>query len=110
RANGYQLMCVEGTVVVAFAYAMPAEEFEPFRRSFPGGLSATATRSDVLHRFGAPERSGEPASIPGVGRQGAWDRFRVGSVCVHFQYTEPEERIRLVTLMLANCAPGARDG
>lgn len=104
-AAGYQIIHCEGQVDTVFLYAVPAEGFEPFRGPLPGDLSARATRQEVLRRFSIPERSGEASTIPGLGRQGAWDRFVVGSVCVHFQYTEPEERIRLVSLMVAGKAP-----
>ena len=104
-AAGYEIMHCERQVNTVFLYAAPAEGFEPFRGSLPGGLTAQATRQEVLRRFGIPERSGEAVTIPGLGRQGAWDRFVVGSVCVHFQYTEPEERIHLVSLMVAGKAP-----
>jgi hypothetical protein len=101
-AIGYQLMCVEGIVATVFVYVVPSEGFNAYSGSLPGGISALAIRSDVRGRFGVPQRTGEAVSIAGLGRQGAWDRFDLGSVYVHFEYNEPEQRIRLVSLM----APG----
>jgi len=104
RPAGYQLMCSEGSVNTVFLYVVPDEGFKSFRDPLPEGLSGRDTRAEVLRRFGTPERSGEPSTSSGI-RTGAWDRFVVGTVCVHFEYTEPEERIRRVTLMVAGKAP-----
>src|SRR5205085_12607997 len=104
-AVGYQLMHCRGRVVTAFLCAEPVEDFVAFRSPLPGGLPTGATRSEVLARFGTPERSGEAVTNPGLGGQGAWDRFVVGGVCVHFQYTESGERVRLVSVMIAGEAP-----
>lgn len=102
---GYQLMHHSGRVVTAFLYAEPGEGFAAFPGPLPGKLPRGATRAQVRARFGTPERSGEPFTSPFLGRQGAWDRFAVGGVRVHFQYTDPEQRVRLVTVMTAADAP-----
>jgi hypothetical protein len=104
-AAGYQLMHHCGRVATAFLYAEPAEGFLAFPGPLPGGLPRGATRAEVRARFGAPERSGEAVTIPRLGRQGAWDRFAVDAVRVHFQYTEPGRRVRLVSVMAAADAP-----
>ena len=104
-AAGYQLLCHSGRVVTAFLYAEPAEGFAAFPGSLPGGLARGTRRAEVLARFGAPERSGEAVTVPGLGRQGAWDRFAVDAVRVHFQYTEPEQSIRLVSVIAEPHAP-----
>jgi hypothetical protein len=103
--DGYELLCEDGRVIAAFLLVEATHGCESFMGTLPGGLSASDTRQDVLRRFGAPERSGEAFSHQILGRSGAWDRFMVGPVCFHFQYTEPEERIRQVTLMVASRAP-----
>ncbi len=104
-AAGYQLMHHSGRVVTAFLYAEPADGFVAFPRPLPGGLPRGATRAQVRSRFGAPERSGEPVTIAGLGKQGAWDRFAVGGVRVHFQYSESDQRVQLVSIMAAADAP-----
>jgi hypothetical protein len=104
-AAGYQLMHHSGRVATAFVYAEPDEGFSAFPWPLPGGLSRGATRSEVRTRFGVPERSGEAVTVPALGRQGPWDRFAVGAVRVHFQYTEPEQRVRRVTIMAVADAP-----
>jgi len=105
QSTGYQLMHCDGQVVTAFVYVIPADGFQAFSGSLPGGLSGQATRRDVLARFGIPSRSGAPVIIAGLGRPAAWDRFEIGKVCVHFQYTESEQRIRLVSVLVAGRAP-----
>jgi hypothetical protein len=105
QTSGYTLTHEEGRVVNVAIYAEPAEGFAAFSAPLPGGLARGSTRKEVRARFGAPERSGEAATIAGLGRQGAWDRFAVGEVRVHFQYTEPDQRVRLVSVMAADVAP-----
>jgi len=105
QSAGYQFVHCRGAVVTAFVYVIPADGFRPFSGPLPGGLSASATRQEVLDRYGIPSRSGAAVTIAGLGRQGPWDRFDVGRVCVHFQYTESGERIRLVSVMVADEAP-----
>jgi hypothetical protein len=103
---GYQLQCREGRVTAAFLFVEPAEGYEPFPGPLPGGLSASDKRPDVLRRFGSPERSGAAFTHRILGQQGAWDRFLLGPVCVHFQYADLEDRIGRVTLAAARSAPG----
>jgi hypothetical protein len=105
HAAGYQLMYRLGRIDTAFIYVQPAEGFQPFGRPLPAGLSSEATRHEVRRQFGSPSRSGAARIVAGLGRQGAWDRFDMGQVCLHFQYAEPDERVRLVTIMTAETAP-----
>jgi hypothetical protein len=104
-ALGYQLMHHSGRVATVFLYVEPAEGFEPFPGPLPGGIGRGASRAQVRARFGVPERNGVPTTIPGLGRLGAWDRFAIGAVRVHFQYTDPDERVQLITVMSAADAP-----
>ena len=87
QASGYTLTHQEGRVVNIFIYPEPTEGFSAFPGPLPGGVHRGATRQDVMARFGIPERSGEAATIVGLERQGAWDRFELDGVFVHFQYT-----------------------
>lgn len=102
---GYALTFELNRVTNAALYAEPAEGFVAFPGRLPGGLGRGATRLQVLGRFGVPERSGEPFHIPGLGLQGAWDRFAVGEVRIHFQYTVADGVVRLVSVMAADVAP-----
>lgn len=102
---GYQIMHQSGRVVAAFMYAEPTEGFEAYSGLLPGGLPRRATRTEVRARFGIPERNAEAVTITGLGRQGAWDRFAIGRVRVHFQYSEPGELVCLVTVMAAAETP-----
>jgi hypothetical protein len=63
------------------------------------------TRRKVLDTFGVTERSGEPVTIVGLGRSGAWDRFAVGAIRIHFHYTLDEQMIWRVWIMSADVAP-----
>lgn len=104
-AAGYELMHWRGRVATLYLYAEPAGDFAAFPGALPGGLRRGASRPEVLARFGVPERSGGAARLVGLGPQGAWDRFAVGGLCLHFQYAAPGERIRLVTVMAAGEVP-----
>jgi hypothetical protein len=105
QAAGYALTHQLGRVTNAVLYAEPAEGFVAFPGPLPGGLARGATRRQVLERFGLPERSGEATTIAGLGPQGAWDRFAVGDVRIHFQYTAVGELVQLVSVMAADVAP-----
>ncbi|MGL6096866.1 MAG: hypothetical protein ACRC7O_13850 [Fimbriiglobus sp.] len=104
-AAGYALTHELGRITNAVIYAEPAEGFAAFPNPLPGGLSHGATRRHVLARFGTPERNGAPSNFPGLGPLGAWDRFAVDGVLVHFQYTVVGERVCLVSIMAADVAP-----
>jgi hypothetical protein len=69
------------------------------------GLSALSTRTDVRRNLGTPSRSGEAQTVAPLGRFGAHDRFDSNKLCLHFQYTEPEQTIELITVMTADTAP-----
>jgi hypothetical protein len=103
-AAGYELLCREGRVNSAFIFVVPSQGYTPFSGPLPGGLSASDTRPAVRRRFGTPERSGDPFTHRVLGQQGAWDRFKVGPLYVHFRYIDPDERIGQVTIMLAEHA------
>jgi hypothetical protein len=105
KTVGYELLLRQGRVTTAFVYVQPGAGFQAFPGPLPGGRSSESTRPDVLRRFGKPSRSGGTQTLPVLGRQGGWDRFEVGPVCIHFQYNEVDERIRLVTLMVTGNAP-----
>ncbi|MEI7688386.1 MAG: hypothetical protein WCL32_25545 [Planctomycetota bacterium] len=102
---GYQLMYHRGRVAAAFLYVEPSEGVAAFAGRLPGGLTSRATRNDVQTRFGAPEQCGEPITIAGLGRYGAWDRFEYCGVRIHFQYTFSGEVVRRVTIMSNDDVP-----
>lgn len=105
HSAGYQLMHCGREILTAFVYVEAAEGFQTFSGPLLGGLPDHATRQAVLERFGLPSKSGTAVTIAGLGRQGAWDRFDIGRVCIHFQYTESDERVRLLSVMLPCNAP-----
>lgn len=105
HAAGYDLVCEGGRVSSAHIFLEPEDGFESFAGGLPEDLPRTATREEVRRRFGGPERSGEAFSSRLLGRQGAWDRFPFGTLLIHFQYGEPDDRIRRITLMTIEDAP-----
>jgi hypothetical protein len=44
------------------------------------------SRSQVLERFGSPEKSGGSLRFPGIGDRGAWDLFALPEGVLHIQY------------------------
>jgi hypothetical protein len=103
--GGYQFCHTDGRVNTLFVYLASKEEFQAFRRPLIAGLSAGATRTNVRQALGQPTRSGEPCTLPILGPRGAWDRYDGESVCLHFAYTDQEERVQLITVMTADIAP-----
>ena len=104
-ARGYLLSHTSGRVNALFVFLVPIDEYRAFSQALIAGLSAVSTREDVRLAFGKPARSGEAKTVPVLGRKGAWDRYEQGSLCVHFEYTDPEERVRLITVMTVDTAP-----
>lgn len=62
-------------------------------------------RSQVLERFGTPEKSGGPVRLPGIGDRGPWDRFALSEGALHIQYSTVRDEIDLVTLMRPDVVP-----
>lgn len=69
------------------------------------GIPRDAGRSDVIHKYGPPRKSGEPKAIPVLGKQGAWDRWDFGEYSMHVQYAHDEDKVMLVTLMHPSALP-----
>jgi hypothetical protein len=105
QAAGYELVHEGGRVVTAFLYVEPTDGYAPFPGPLPGNLSRGATRADARASFGVPERSGGATTVGDLTLGGAWDRFAVGDLRIHFQFGEPGERVELVTVMAADSAP-----
>lgn len=103
--GGYLLSHTDGRVNTLFVFLVPTDDYQAFPGPLTAGLSASSARSDVRQALGRPDRSGEARTFPGLGRKGAWDRYDRGPLCLHFEYTEPEERVRQITVMTAASAP-----
>jgi hypothetical protein len=104
-AGGYLLSHTGGRINTLFVFLVPTDEYRAFSAPVMTGLSRSSTRADVTLVFGVPARSGEAKTLPVLGRKGAWDRYERGALCVHFEYTEPEGRVRQITVMTADTAP-----
>jgi hypothetical protein len=103
--GGYLLLHTAGRINTLFVFLVPTDEYEAFSSELIAGLTRSSTRTDVRRTFGLPALSGEAQVVPMLGRKGAWDRYNQASLCVHFEYTEPEERVRQITVMTADTAP-----
>jgi hypothetical protein len=104
-AGGFEFTHTLGRINTLFVYVRPAGGNAAFRGTLIHGLSARSTRADVRTKLGTPSRSGDAQTITLLGRFGAHDRFDSKDLCVHFQYTEPDERIEVITVMTADTAP-----
>ena len=93
------------TIETLFLFVLPSEGFEAFRGTLIGGLTSQASRDEVRTQLGLPSHSKEAQTLPILGRKGAWDRYDSERICIHFEYTEPDERLRMVTVMAADTAP-----
>lgn len=103
--GGFSFSHTLGQLNTLFVHVKPKGEHAAFCGALPRGLTARSTRADVRKRFGMPSRSGEAETLPFLGRYGGWDRFDSKHLCLHFQYSDPEEEIEMITVMLADTAP-----
>jgi hypothetical protein len=104
-SGGFEFSHTLGRLNTLFIYVRPKGGNAAFRGALMHGLTARSTRTDVRKRLGTPSRSGEAQTLPPLGRFGAYDRYDSKGLCLHFQYTEPEEQIELITVMAADTAP-----
>jgi hypothetical protein len=104
-AGGYSLSHTDGRINTLFVFLVATDEYQPFSAQLIAGLSRCSKRPDVRSSLGSPDRKGEAQWLPILGRKGAWDRYNRGALCIHFEYTEPEERVRQITVMTADTAP-----
>lgn len=102
---GYEILTFSGRVATLFLYAKSFDGFTAFPGIFPYGVESGATRAEVRKLLGKPERSGKAFKDPILGPQGAWDRFVIDSIRVHFEYTNPELQVKMVTLMTEEDSP-----
>jgi hypothetical protein len=103
--GGFEFTHTLGRINTLFVYVRPAGGNAAVSGTLIHGLSARSTRTDVRRKLGTPSRSGEARTVAPLGRFGAHDRFDSEHVCVHFQYTEPDEQIELITVLTADTAP-----
>jgi hypothetical protein len=103
--GGYSLAHTDGFIDTIFVFVARTEKYQPFRGPLLARTTSASTRDHVRKAFGEPERSGEPKTVPVLGRYGAFDRYRQGDLYLHFEYTEPDERIKQITVMTSERAP-----
>lgn len=100
RAGGYQLSHQRGRVDLAIVFAQGDRGFAAFAGPLPGGIPPEASRDDVQIQLGMPSRRG-------VGDQGPWDGYQVGTSWVFFCYDAASERVRWATVEPAATARDA---
>lgn len=105
-SGGYEFSHTLGRLNTLFIHVKPKDEYAAFRGTLTHGLTAQSTRLDVRRSLGTPSRSGEAQTLPPLGRHGGWDRFDSNVLCLHFQYSELKAEIELITVMMADIAPG----
>jgi hypothetical protein len=105
KKAGYEISAEDGTVVAVFLYVVKSDGFAAFPGPLPYDVPSESSRAEVRRLLGDPERSGKAHHDKILGPQGAWDRFAVDSVRIHFQYTDPELRIYRITVMTEESAP-----
>jgi len=64
-------------------------------------------RWEVQSMLGVPSKSGKPHSDPILGEYGAWDRYDQEHHSIHVEYAPRADRIRRITIMRADVAPGS---
>ncbi len=89
----------EERVTAVYLYGEEHEGFSSYRGALLAGLELHSSREEVRGALGEPATSGEPRPDSFLGPQGGWDRFLIGKVCVHIQYTFAEPGISVVTLI-----------
>jgi hypothetical protein len=106
--GGYMFQYTGDRLNTLFVFLQPDalnERFEPFSGELVAGLSAGSTRTDVRRALGEPTSSGEATEIVGLRRFGPWDKFDRDSLRLHFEYTEPDERLHRLTVSVSDSAP-----
>ncbi len=88
-----------------FIYIKPKTKHTAFTGELIRRLTINSSRMDVRRIFGMPTRSGEPQDLPPLGRFGGYDRYDSKELCLHFQYSESDEQIEMITIMSADIAP-----
>ena len=102
---GYEISAEDGRVVAVFLYVEPRDGFAAFPGPLPYMVPRDATRTEVRGLFGKPEKSGKAYKDKILGPQGAWDRFAVETIRIHFEYADPGLEVALITLMTEADAP-----
>lgn len=105
KKAGFEISTEDGRVVAVFLYVEPCDGFAAFPGPLPYKVPRDATRTEVRGLLGKPEQSGKAYKDKILGPQGAWDRFAVETIRIHFEYTDPELQVHLVTLMTEESAP-----
>ncbi|MBX3398562.1 MAG: hypothetical protein KF873_07480 [Gemmataceae bacterium] len=105
KKAGYEVSAEDGRIVAVFLYVEPRDGFAAFTGPLPYKVPRDATRTEVRGLLGKPEQSGKAYKDKILGPQGAWDRFAVDAIIIHFEYTDPGLDVALITMMTEDRAP-----
>ncbi len=100
--HGLELQCsLNGSVKVIFLHS---EEYAGFDEAI-SGVSFSLDREPIIARFGLPSKSGGMVRDSVLGDCGAWDRFEVAGMTIHFEYKVQSCGINKITLMSNDVVP-----
>ena len=79
-------------------YAAGKDGYSGFSHPIPGGLTFMMSRVAVRHLLGPPNSAGEATVLPILGKKPAWDRFVLGALVIHAEYTDDVQSVQMFTL------------
>jgi hypothetical protein len=82
-----------GALISVFLHGAATRHHARFAGAPPKGLRFEDTRRELLSRLGPPARCSAPAHTP------AWDRWDIDDRAVHCEYSGPDGKVGLITLM-----------
>lgn len=83
-------------------YSKGLDEYSAYQGQLPDGIGFGHSRTEVRKRLGKPEQSGAASKRDQIP---PWDRYNFGTYGLHVQYSDNEQSIELVTLMLPGAMP-----
>jgi hypothetical protein len=100
RDRGLQIQYDDAGIIKGFfLFGDSRSGFIPFRDEISPGITISADRASVINALGPPAESGSDyhgflSSTPGL-----WDKYIIGPSSVHFQYSERNGNIELITIV-----------
>ena len=81
------------------------EGYDGFAGEMPHGITFGHDAAAVRALLGEPTTSGQPTPVSGPRAMPRWDRYVLGDLVLHVEYTLEGDGIRLVSLMTVAAAP-----
>ncbi|MDM8358403.1 hypothetical protein [Pandoraea communis] len=79
-------------------HASKHDGFGGYAGRLPGQLKFEMNREDARAWLGVPVESGKEREVLPLGKKPAWDRFRVGQIVIHVEYSIGDGPIQLLTI------------